>query len=374
MEQQNELAQPMLQTAGLLNTFSYLVKIKKRKNRVVNQQNFFASLPTNLKRFYEQTTYLPLVKSLKIEIESDIEKCHALWEEFSPKESLFDTWDFRLGFYLAYKHQPHFIVLKSDGENVGLLPLWYEDDKKKYYWFGSYWHEDNKFFVKNPILTPLLLHLCPPKTSLDCIASSGEENIAFAKKFFKFGRDVPKYILSLWRVKTLDDYLMQLKKNHRHNLKKDKKRIENQNPQIVINDFSDLDWLIEQSRGRFDEKAQAPGYHDDDEDTGWHDERRVNSFKELVKLSGGEFTLRMLSVKINGKTAGADLAALYNNCFYALVCGYDVKNFPGIGNYFNVLDIEEALELKMKKVDFLQNSYHWKDKWFKSVPLLRYEV
>ena len=44
----------------------------------------------------------------------------------------------------------------------------------------------------------------------------------------------------------------------------------------------------------------------------------------------------------------------------------------------NVEDLETSCSLildteQMKKIDFLQNNYHWKSRWFQEVPLLKYE-
>ncbi|MBD3208213.1 MAG: hypothetical protein GF370_02035 [Candidatus Nealsonbacteria bacterium] len=60
---------------------------------------------------------------LQIEVIRDIAECQRLWEEFSPKDTLFECWEFRLAFYNAYKFEPYFILLKKYSENLALL-LW----------------------------------------------------------------------------------------------------------------------------------------------------------------------------------------------------------------------------------------------------------
>ncbi|MBD3279663.1 MAG: GNAT family N-acetyltransferase [Candidatus Pacebacteria bacterium] len=85
------------------------------------------------------------------------------------------------------------------------------------------------------------------------------------------------------------------------------------------------------------------------------------------------YQLRMITVIINGQVAAVDLIAIFNQCYYPLKCAYDVQNFPGIGNYVNLLEIKDALALGMNKIDFLEMNYGWKDKWFTSVPLFKYQ-
>jgi hypothetical protein len=298
-----------------------------------------------------------------VEVSSKIEECFKLWEEFSPKKTLFDSWEFRFAFYLGYQYKPYFLVLKGrpNLENLALLPLWYDETKKKYTWFGSDWQEEVKFFTKNANYIPVLISLAPTPLYLNAIA---KESIEPIKDEIKFENDEPKYVLDLEGLRTHEDYLMTLKKNKRRNLRKDRNRILKQNPEIIINNFSDFQTLVELSKKRFQEKGEK---------TDWEDSRRIKTFEEVIKLAGKSYRVRMITVKIGGKIAGVDLISLYNKTYFALKCGYDVLNFPGIGNFINLLEIDDAIGLKMERIDFLQNSYRWKNQYFKPIPLFKYE-
>jgi len=345
-------------------------RIKIKQSRPV----FEVEIPADLKQAYLKKKPASFLKNLKYEIITEINESQKLWEEFSPKESLFDLWDFRLAFLKSYNRQPYFILLKKGDKKIGLMPLWYEEEKKKYFWFGGWWHEDNKFFIKEPIFTPVLLSLCPKPVYLNGIAPSMLDYLIINEEFKKFQPEDPKYVLDLSQIKSFNDYLKGLKKSRRHNLKKDCKRIDKQNPEVITNNFNDLEHLIALSRQRFQAK-QTNGYKDVcEEERGWEDPRYIETFRNLVANQSKEFDLRMLTVKINNQIAGVDLVAIHKDCYYALVCGYDVHNFPGIGNYLNSLDIKEATSMGLKKIDFLQNNYQWKDKWFQSTPLLGYEA
>ena len=310
-----------------------------------------------------------------IEIVSDINQCFKLWQEFSPQKSIFDTWEFRLAFYKGYQYKPHFLLLKNKvdehpfisthrcarvNEDLALLPLWYDIDKKRYTWFGSDWQEEVRFFAKDPNYMPILLSAAPSPLSLNAIAKDSVEPI----KNLKFENDAPKYILNLEGFRNHEDYLMTLKKNRRHDLRKDRRKIERQNPEIIINNFADFDHLVELSKKRFREKG---------EETDWENPRRVKTFREVIKLGGKSYQIRMITIKINGKVAGVDLICLYGKTYFTLKCGYDVQNFSGIGNFMNLLEIDDALKLGMKKIDFLQNNYGWKSQYFQPLPLFKYE-
>jgi|APSaa5957512622_1039677.scaffolds.fasta_scaffold15425_2 hypothetical protein len=327
-----------------------------------NIGSFLVSYP-QLNQHYSTTGHSDLIRSLRLEIVSDVDQATLLWQEFSQNQTLFDTLEFRLAFFEAYKPKIHFVTLKSPTEVVGLLPLQYEEDKQKYFWFGSWWQEENKFLVKDELYIPLLLASCPLPLNLNAISF---ELPTWIQKVIEFKADDPKYILKLDLIDTLDDYLATLDKKKRYNLKRDFRVIEAYKPEIVIDNFSDFDGLVELSKKRFFEKG---------EETDWEDKRRVEAFRKVIEYGRKKisYQIRMVTIKIGSKLAAVDLVAVFNGCYYPLKCGYNVKDFPGIGNYVNLLEIKDAIDLGLNKMDFLEIGYGWKDKWFESIPLLMYE-
>jgi len=303
----------------------------------------------------------PPLKKFQMETISDIVSCFELWKKFSPRKTLFDVWEFRLAFYKAYKYKPCFLLLKNRSQELALLPLWYEDDTQRYCWFGGDWQEEVRFFSKRPNYIPILLSLAPSPLLLNAIA---QDAIRPLKREVRFEEDEPKYILDLSKFRNHEDYLATIKKKTRQNLRRNRKKIEAQNPEIVIDNLSDFEHLVRLSEERFKQKR---------EETDWKDARRVEAFRQVIKLAGESYKVRMITVLIGKKIAGVDLIALFNGCYYTLRCGYNVRSFPGIGSFFNLLEIDDAIGLGMKKVDFLQDSYEWKNLFFQTVPLFRYE-
>jgi len=312
---------------------------------------------------FRRNGYARLIKNLQIQVIIDLSSCRQLWQEFSPYQSLFDTWEFRLAFWQGYRHQPYFLTLKNGPEVLALLPLWYETDKQKYFWFGSWWQEDNTFFTRDPIFIPLLLAASPQPLHLNAILP---EAVNWPKQVINFCFDDPKYTLSTKNIRSAEDFLATLKKKRRYNLRRDRRIIEDQSPQIIIDHFKDFDTLVTLSKTRFHQKG---------EDADWDDQRRVTTFRQVVELGRQKksYQVRMVTVKIGNRIAAVDLILIYEGCYYPVKCGYDVANFPGIGNFVNLLEIDDAIKLGMKKLDFLEVNYGWKDKWFDSVPLLKYD-
>jgi len=315
------------------------------------------------KHFYRQNGHFMLVKNLSVEVIRDLDQAEDLWQLFTPNESLFDTWEFRYAFWRGYRHKPYFLCLKLQNEIVAVLPLWYESDKKAYYWFGSWWQEDNTFFVKDPVYLPLLLAAAPRPLTINAISP---QELPSNLTINELVDDDPKFILRLDTHYSSDMFLDTLKKKRRYNLKRDKRIIDALEPTVTLNDFSSFDALVALSKKRFAEKQ---------EETDWEDKRRIDAFKEVIALGLTEksYKVRMVTVRVGNTLAAADLVALYKGTYYPLKCGYNVSDFPGIGNWMNLWEIDDAASLGMKKMDFLEINYGWKDKWFEPLPLLKLE-
>ena len=347
--------------------FALLIGGKKMEPKNNFLTDLYPQLSENLlspqqREYYRVNGGFHLLKSLQVEVVWEINECQKLWKKFSSYQTLFDTWSFRLAFWRGYQYQPYFLVLKNTHPQA-LLPLWYDQTKKHYTWFGSDWQEENKFFAKDPQLVPLLMAACPTPASLNAISLDLPSELIGSSSLKP---DEPKYILKLNHFQSADDYLATLSKKKRYNLRRDQRIIQRQRPVTIFNRFSDLEKLINLSMKRFQQKG---------EETDWEDPRRRETFRQVIKLGQEQedYQLRMLTVVVGRMTAAVDLIVLFNNCYYPLKCGYDVRNFPGIGNYVNLLEIEDALSLGMEKMDFLEIGYGWKDKWFEEVPLLKYE-
>ncbi|MCX6725901.1 MAG: GNAT family N-acetyltransferase [Candidatus Shapirobacteria bacterium] len=296
-------------------------------------------------------------KDLMFKVEADLERCHELWEIFSPKKSLFDLWDFRLAFWKGYHFDPYFITLSFQGKPISVLPLWFDTDDQQYSWFGGNWPEENKFFTTMESTVPLLLKLIPGKAKLQCI--SPQAGITDQPKIFAV--DEEKYVLPIENFKTMDDYWATLKKKKRYNLKRDFKRIEALNPQTVYNDFSHLENLFKLNISRFDGMVL-----DDGKSTFLPKEKQV-VFREIVKLAG-DYQVRMISTLIKNKIVAVDLVVLYNQAYYCLAGGCAVGDYSGLGSFANLQLIKDAISLgDMKAVDFLQGDLNWKSSW-KSLP------
>lgn len=296
-------------------------------------------------------------QNVTVRIESNLETCRELFEEFSPKKTLFELWGFRYAFYLGQKNQPVFLMLERENQPLGLLPLWYEEDKEELRWFGSWWQEGNTFWVKNKSLIPIILSFFPQKVLLNALYIAPRT----AQKLGLLADD-PKYLLSLEQYPSVESFLQRFNGKKRYNLRRDQKLILAKNPKTHVNRFKDIEKLFELSIKRFANK---------DESAFVAPERR-QTFREIIDQAT-EYEARMISTEIDGEIVGVDLIAIYKGIYYSLNGAYNLEKHPGLGNYTNLLMIQDALNLGAKAVDFLEVSYGWKEDWFEPIPLFQFK-
>lgn len=352
---------------------------KNFSTKTLPKNSPFTPYPTQLllqapwNEFLRENGYAKLSQNLKLQVFYQLDKVHEIWEQFSPKSSVFDLWDSRNAFFQAYKFDPYFLTLLkqkgADKDILGILPLWHNTDKLepgddpsavdcgKYVWFGSSWPEDNVFFVKNPELIPLLLTAAPENLELACIKPKIEYD--FLRNFHGFvHEEEKKYYLDLTHIKTLDDYLAKLKKKKRYNLRRDRKRILALSPKLIVNEKGHLEELFSLSIKRFREVfPDEPNEH-----SAFEDERRKNVFRNLLN-NAHDYQTRTITTMINGKIEAVEFGLVYKKTYYALNAGADISRYSGIGVFSNLLVLEDALKLGCTKIDFLEGDNNWKDSW-----------
>lgn len=338
---------------------------------LILQSNNYSSRLINKPKwrsFFKENGYARLSQNLFIKVFSTIEEAFALWQMFSPNQSVFDLWEVRKSFWYGYQFTPYFLTLiKGKKEIVGVLPLWFNSDKKTsfnqdydpqtYTWWGSNWPEDNVFFVKNLEFIPLLLAAAPSPLKLSCIKPLPEYN--FLLGFSDFGTDKEKkYFLDLTKISTVEDFLSKLKKKKRYNLRRDRKKILKFKPEIVSNNSNHLETLFSLSIKRFREL-----YPDNkNEHSAFEDERRKNVFRALL-ANKGVYQVRILSTVIEGKVEAVEFALVYKKTYYALTGAANIFSYSGLGVFSNLLLIEDALKLGCQKIDFLEGNCNWKGSW-----------
>jgi len=292
---------------------------------------------------------------MKFKIEQDLKKCQGLWEEFSPKQELFDEWEYRDCFYQAYGYQPYFIVGSQGDKVMGVLPLWYEERRDFYTFFGGTFPEPNTFFVKNKADLGDFLKQCPPKSRLYYLDKK-------ESKYWPLEESDKKYFLNLKKYEDkIENYWLGFDRKHRKNLRYDLKQFEKLNYSLRYNHLADFEKMVELNRKRFGKESD------------FEEKEMRMGMKNLMEVAEKRGELMMISLLVEGRVEAVEMVVIYKNCYYVLASGHnlEVKN---IGKKMMVEQIKKAMEKRMEKIDFLSSDSGWKKMWhLESVPLFEFK-
>jgi len=321
-----------------------------------------ASIKRNLHRHYNNglTKYL---KNLRLSIVTDLKTCKKIWQQLSPNENLFDLWDVRLAFHQSYGGQPYFMTLTKNSHLLACLPLFYQNTIKKYTWFGSDWMENINFFTADPYFLPILLYFAPKPLVLEGIS---QKSARLLPEFIKLEQDLPNFALDLTRLMTMDHYLSTLPKKKRYNFRRDYRKILELQPVVTFDDFDQFEKMITITKKRFHDKGEETDVEKDPFIEG--------AFYNLLHAGSSQFEAKLQTVTINGRTAAIDMLAFHNGVVYPMRGGNDIPNFPGIGNFINYHEINQAFAMGLKKIDYLQIGYGWKQRYLTTEPRFKIEL
>jgi hypothetical protein len=280
---------------------------------------------------------------LKFKTVTDEKECRNLWEEFSPNEILWDLWEFRICFHRGSSSFKFF--LGYDGpNNLGLIPLVYDDEFETYTYFGDTFPEQNKFFLKDKKDMKLFLDKLPENVQIFYI--DGAE-----AKFYQFKSGDKRYFLDLEKYKSsYENYLESFTKKHRKNLRYDLNKLERNGFSVEKNKIDDFDILVSFNKERFGK------------DSDYNEQDFADSMKKLIANSNNKNMLDLISIKIENNTEGVGLGVYYKDIYYVLGVGRN----PGVNNLGKLLiaeQIKSAISLKCIKVDFLSTESGWKELW-----------
>lgn len=313
-------------------------------------------------KFFYSNGLSSYINKMYLRVIHDLDTCYNLWNIFSLNKSIFHLWDFRLSWYQGFGYKPFFYTLYLGEEPLALLPLWYNQKEKRYEWFGGTWPEDNYFFVKDEKFIYFLLKIAPSPINLNAIDASKKFDNEVLKQFTD---DEPKYVLDLKKNNTLDDYLKNINKKHRYNLKYFYSFFNRYSPLFKIYDGDQshlLPKLVELSIIDF-ERNDISEYRKPE---------RVKTFKMIYK-NQGRYQIKTFLVYIQNLLVGYDIIGVYKNNFYILTGASDLQRFPGINTFMTYLEIEYAIKNKFDFIDCMQIDYNWKHKYFFQKPMLKFE-
>jgi hypothetical protein len=229
-------------------------------------------------------------------------------------------------------------------EPIGLLPLQYNQDENRLEFFGERFMEDNKVSIKAGFekFIPEFYANLPDKAKLEYIIGNDE----FTENFKVLDY---KYFLNLNTLKSGEDYLQTyFDSESRGKLKRKLKKITQEKIQVLENNFSDVEFLIQFKIDRFKESSTFNWPH------------RKEIFRDILKLPMKIF---LNSFLLNGELQGVSLSILYNHDYAFVNFATKQDAFPNFSTFINMYNIEQAIKNGAKNFNAFAGDYGWKELW-----------
>lgn len=292
---------------------------------------------------------------VEIRLIQNLNEAKDIWTKLSPKESIFDTWEFRMATYAPTSDPLLFYTAYEENQPVAVLPLQRTISKGYLEFFGGSMNEDNRVFCKPGYenLIPQLYKHVQEKAVLEYI--TGDEAHNHDLEFLDY-----KYSLSLKSFKSVDDYIAAAFNGETK--KKFVKRLRKLEQDSIItveyNKWEDLDLLFNFNIERFGE------------DSTFHFPSRKEVYAILAKSSFDPF---LMTFSVNGEKQAVAFALTYKSKFYSINTSISSKADPCMSSYARVKKIEEAIQQGAISYEAQAADCGWKESWhFEKVPLYKF--
>ncbi|MFA6486207.1 MAG: GNAT family N-acetyltransferase [Candidatus Magasanikbacteria bacterium] len=283
------------------------------------------------------------MNSLEFRVATDLEECQALWEKFSPHQTIFQEWDWRYTHYKYFNYPLKFIVGYTGNQPIGLLPLEYESAEGYWQFFGGEEMEDNGIWVKPGFENREweFLRAVDEPVWLDYLRGDSEFIRGLAIDDVSYELDLAPYADA---TDFLENHLTGKLRKH---TRAGQKGVRELKPEIVKNDWKDLEKLFDLNIAVFGAESS------------FLDEVVKKIYRDLVKLP---YEWRIFSVRLGGAVKAVTLSVVYKGVYYFYVVGYD-RSIKDLSPFLNLVSIDEAKKFGAQKINFGYHDCGWKERW-----------
>jgi hypothetical protein len=292
-----------------------------------------------------------MASSLRFEIIKDLDKARDMWNMFTPRETIYDEWDFRYCFYKYFNYELFFYVGYVNDEPIGLLPLQWNPEKKYLEFFGGDYMEDNRVYMKkeNEGYIPEFYGQIDRRAELNYIRGDDTFTAALPLKDYK-------YILPLTSLTDSNNYIQQYFRGEtkKKMIKRIRKVAEENKIEVIHNNFEDIELLFCYNEEHFKEESS------------FHWPYRKEVFRDLLRPP---FDPHLTTYIIEGGKKAISLALISNGVYESFNTGISKDAPKNLASYIHCHKIDQALALKAILFDAFTADYGWKEHWrFHKIP------
>ncbi len=294
-----------------------------------------------------------MVPQLDFTTITDLAEAKKYWDLLVSPGSIFDDWNFRYCFYKYFNYPIIFIVGFHQMQPVGLLALQRNTDSACIEFFGGTFMENNRVYClpENSAVAPQFYqHLKKEKKILQYITPQFDPE--------QHGLTVLNhlYFLPLQDWQSSHDYLQaSFSSETRGKMLRKIKKILPHDIQVTRNNFSDIEFLFQYNKNRFQEDSMFLMAH------------REQIFRDLLHLP---FSIFLNSFFLDHTRQGVALGIKYLDEYVFISYGLSPEAFPNFATYLKMHIIDQAIQEHAKTINASIGDCGWKESWrFEKRPL-----
>lgn len=289
-----------------------------------------------------------------IDVVIDVTEAQKLWKLLSPKENLFDEWDFRYCFYKYFNYPLRFYVGYFEGQPIGLLPLQLNTDKGNLEFFGERYMEDNQVFIKKGFenYIPQFYKFIQQNAELKYITGSDR----FTKNLELIDH---KYVLPLADLTDGADYIeTYFSGDTKKKFEKRWEKVSENDIKVEFGNKADLEVLMEYNLARFKEESS------------FNFPYRKQIYRDIFNLP---YKTIIMTFFLNGRKEAVATALLHKGTYYSIHSTMHPEAVKDMATYVRMYKIEQAIDLGAQKFDAMATDCGWKENWhFNKLPQYKF--
>lgn len=287
-----------------------------------------------------------------IRTETDLQECRKLWEMFSPRQDAWEDWDLMFAFHDQDKHHFNFLVHEaSDGKPDGLVPLVYDEEKKRFMLMAGSYPDGRTLWIRHQDF-PEFFEQFPEQTVLfdlghDWVGELLKLYPQFEANFSE--QDLRYYVVPSECEFDFHNHIDKFSREKRQKFLYDLRNIRKREPTLRWSNENEADLFIELVNRNFGAESD------------YANEENANEVRRVIAELERSGRLKTQTIEVDGVRQAVSLSLLHGNKMIALYASSN-NDLNNLGKLLNFETIQEACRLRVDEISFM-TGMQWKANW-----------
>lgn len=287
-----------------------------------------------------------------IRTETDIQKCHKLWNIISPQQHAWDDWDLMFAYHHQDTHRMNFLVHEaSDGRPDGLVPLVHDTEQNRYMLMAGSYPDGRTLWLQYQDF-PEIFEQFPERTVFFDLKESWVSGLL--QLYPQFETNFSEHDLRYLMVPSefeydFDKHLDTFEPDKKQKFLYDLRNIGKREPTMRWSFDNEADLFIELVNRNFGAESD------------YADEDNAKELRRVIDELARSGRLKTQTIVIDGVKQAVSLSLHHGNKMTALYASSN-NDYNNLGKLLNVETIKEACRLRVDEISFM-TGMQWKANW-----------